>query len=143
MQDKPSDASARMSRQRVKDTEPEVALRRELHRRGLRFFVNRRVLPGVRREVDVVFPRVKVAVLCDGCFWHSCPTHRTTPKNNAEFWQAKLQRNEERDRDTDTRLVDAGWQVVRVWEHDNVVEAADAIEREVRSRRGPGSGSAS
>lgn len=123
-----------MSRQRVRDTQPEVALRRELHARGLRFFVNRRLLSDVRREVDIVFPRNKIAVLCDGCYWHSCPTHATSPRRNAEFWQAKLKRNVERDRDTDARLADAGWRVIRVWEHEDVVAAADAIEREVRSR---------
>lgn len=142
MKASPGSASDRMSRQRVRDTKPELALRRELHARGLRFFVNRRVLVAVRREVDVLFPRARVAVLCDGCFWHGCPAHATSPKRNVEFWQEKLERNRERDRDTDARLAEAGWLVVRVWEHEDVVEAADIIERELRRPRVPGSGTA-
>jgi DNA mismatch endonuclease (patch repair protein) len=114
-----------------------------MHARGLRFFVNRRVLIDVRREVDIVFPCAMVAVLCDGCYWHGCPTHGTMPKRNAEFWRAKLERNKERDRDTDERLTGRGWHVIRVWEHEDVIEAADAIDREVRRRRGSGSGTAS
>ena len=82
-----------MSRQRRRDTAPEVALRRELHRRGLRFFVDRAPLPGLRRRADLVFPRRHLAVYVDGCFWHRCPVHATDPKNNSEWWAAKLAGN--------------------------------------------------
>lgn len=107
--------SARMRAQRRRDTAPEVALRRELHRRGARFFVDRAPLPGLRRRADLVFPRKHVAVYVDGCFWHSCPQHATFPKNNAQWWADKLAANVVRDRDTDARLEAAGWHVVRVW----------------------------
>ncbi|AOD24240.1 very short patch repair endonuclease [Rhodococcus sp. p52] len=120
--------SARMSRQRRRDTVPEVALRKELHRRGRRFFVDRAPLPGMRRRADLVFPRRRVAVYVDGCFWHSCPQHATFPKNNAEWWAAKLAANVQRDRDTDARLQAAGWTVVRVWEHEDPVVAATHVE---------------
>ncbi|MBC2641478.1 MULTISPECIES: very short patch repair endonuclease [unclassified Rhodococcus (in: high G+C Gram-positive bacteria)] len=121
--------SARMRAQRRRDTAPELALRRELHRRGIRYFVDRAPMKGVRRRADLVFPRRKVAVYVDGCFWHSCPQHATFPKNNAQWWAEKLAGNVTRDRDTDTRLTDAGWTVVRIWEHENPVAAADRVER--------------
>lgn len=119
--------SARMSRQRRRDTAPEMALRKELHRRGRRFFVDRPPLPGVRRRADLVFPRRRVAVYVDGCFWHRCPVHATAPKKNAEWWDAKLAGNVQRDRDTDARLAAAGWTVVRVWEHEDPVTAATRV----------------
>ncbi|MEO7079221.1 very short patch repair endonuclease [Rhodococcus sp. BP22] len=121
--------SARLSKQRRRDTGPELALRRELHRRGLRYFVDRAPLKGLRRRADVVFPRRKVAVYVDGCFWHSCPVHATSPRNNAQWWTDKLAANVIRDRDTDARLDAAGWTVVRVWEHEAARDAADKVAR--------------
>ncbi|MBU3060290.1 very short patch repair endonuclease [Nocardia sp. NEAU-G5] len=120
--------SARMSRQRRTGTAPETALRRELHRRGRRYFVDRAPLAGVRRRADIVFPRLRVAVYVDGCFWHCCPEHATYPKNNAQWWAEKLAGNVARDRDTDARLAAAGWTVVRVWEHEDAVAAADRVQ---------------
>ncbi|MBD0324445.1 MAG: very short patch repair endonuclease [Aldersonia sp.] len=120
--------SARLSKQRRRDTAPEVALRSELHRRGRRFFVDRSPLPGLRRRADLVFPARRIAVYVDGCFWHSCPIHATFPKNNADWWAAKLATNVARDRDTDARLVEQGWRVVRVWEHEAAGEAADKVD---------------
>ena len=125
-----------MSRQRSRDTGIEMALRRELHRSGLRFRIHRRPLPGVRREVDIVFGPVKVAVFVDGCYWHGCPEHATWPKSNAEFWKAKIEGNRLRDADTDARFAGAGWTVVRVWEHEDPVVAAAGIESVVRRLRG-------
>ncbi|WP_424190409.1 very short patch repair endonuclease [Actinokineospora sp. G85] len=122
-----------MSRQRSRDTTVELALRKELHARGLRYRVHRRPLPGVRREADIVFGRVKVAVFVDGCFWHGCPRHVTWPKNNAEFWRAKIEANRTRDRDTDLRLAGNGWTVVRVWEHEDPIAAADRVHEAVTS----------
>ncbi|WP_137725742.1 very short patch repair endonuclease [Prescottella subtropica] len=120
--------SARMRKQRRRDTAPEIALRRELHRRGARFFVDRAPLPGLRRRADLVFPRKRVAVYVDGCFWHSCPQHATAPKRNAQWWADKLAANVVRDRDTDVRLTAAGWRVVRVWEHEDPADAADRVQ---------------
>lgn len=120
--------SARLSAQRRRDTAPEMALRRELHRRGFRYFVDRAPLRGVRRRADLVFPRRRVAVYVDGCFWHSCPQHATRPKNNADWWADKLAGNVRRDRDTDERLAAAGWTVIRVWEHEDAVAAAQRVE---------------
>ncbi|MDF3305043.1 very short patch repair endonuclease [Rhodococcus sp. T2V] len=124
--------SARMRAQRRRDTAPELALRRELHRRGARYYVDRAPMKGVRRRADLVFPRRKVAVYVDGCFWHSCPQHATFPKNNAQWWAEKLAGNVTRDRDTDSTLTDAGWTVVRIWEHENPVAAADRVQAALR-----------
>ena len=121
-----------MSKQRRRDTAPELALRRELHRRGVRFFVDRAPVPGMRRRADLVFPRKHVAVYVDGCFWHRCPQHATDPRNNAEWWAAKLAANVARDRDTDVRLVEQGWRVVRVWEHESAPAAADKVQAALR-----------
>lgn len=117
----------RMQRQARRDTKPELALRSELFRRGLRYRVDVAPIKGSRRRADVVFTRAKVAVYVDGCFWHSCPDHATAPAANDKWWAEKLARNVERDRDTDRRLIDAGWRVVRVWEHENPVAAADRV----------------
>ena len=114
---------------------PEVALRRELHRRGMRFRVSRRPLKSIRSTADIVFGPARVAVYVDGCFWHSCPIHATTPAANREWWREKLERNAARDRATDAGLIRAGWLSVRVWEHEDVCEAADRIERVVSTRR--------
>ncbi|MBC7302334.1 MAG: very short patch repair endonuclease [Nocardia sp.] len=119
--------SARMSKQRRANTGPELALRRELHRAGLRYFVDRPPIKGQRRRADVVFPRLRIAVYVDGCFWHRCPVHATDPKNNAHWWAEKLAGNVARDRATDAALRAAGWQVVRVWEHEDPHAAAEQI----------------
>ena len=126
--------SARLARQRRVDTAPETALRRELHRRGCRFFVDRAPLRGLRRRADLVFPRRRVAVYVDGCFWHSCPEHATYPKNNAQWWADKLAGNVARDRDTDARLIEAGWLVVRVWEHESAAAGADRVQAALGGR---------
>jgi len=119
--------SNRMSQQRRRDTAPELLLRRELHRRGLRFRVDA-PLPGMpRRRADLLFTRARIAVFVDGCFWHGCPEHATQPVSNAIWWSAKLARNIERDRETDSRLLEDGWSVLRFWEHADMTTAADAV----------------
>lgn len=116
-----------MSRQATKGTAPELALRRELHRRGLRFRVQYQPLPRVRVTADVVFTRARVAVFVDGCFWHRCPEHGTDPRANADWWAAKLDANVSRDRRTGELLQDHGWTVLRIWEHVPAAEAADRV----------------
>ena len=71
-----------------------------------------------RVSVDFVFRRERVAVFVDGCFWHGCPRHGTMPAGNREFWKAKLARNKERDTQGTRALRQAGWTVLRIWEHD-------------------------
>lgn len=117
-----------------KDTAPELALRRALHARGLRYRLQIHVPGNQRRRIDIAFTRAKVAVLVDGCYWHGCPDHGTRPKANREWWDWKIQRNRDRDRDTDRLLDEHGWAVVRVWEHEDPEAAAVRIEEIVRSR---------
>ena len=117
----------RMASTRTRDTKPELALRRVLHARGLRYRVNARVVPGLRRTVDVAFPRQKVAVLVDGCFWHGCPVHYTEPKTRAEFWREKIANNVARDADTTVRLQAEGWVVLRCWEHERPLDVAERV----------------
>lgn len=125
-----------MRANRKTDTKPEVALRGELHRRGHRFRKNAALsVEGPRVLADVVFSRCRVAVFVDGCFWHACPEHGTQPKSNSWYWGPKLRRNVERDKETTRRLTVAGWQVVRVWEHMPVWDAADFVESALAPRR--------
>jgi DNA mismatch endonuclease (patch repair protein) len=124
-----------MARVATRDTGPEVALRRELHRRGLRYRVDARPDPSVRGRADLVFGPARVAVYVDGCFWHSCEEHGTLPKSNREWWRTKLNRTVERDRAIERTLRALGWEVVRVWEHEGPVEAADRVAAAVAARR--------
>jgi DNA mismatch endonuclease (patch repair protein) len=132
---KPSSIEARnrMRANRSRDTTPEKQLRSFLHRRGLRFRVDVSPISGVRRRADLVFPRARVAVFVDGCFWHGCPLHATWPKANADFWREKIETNRRRDEDTNRKFAEAGWTVVRVWEHEDVQAAGLRIEGVVRS----------
>lgn len=121
---------------RRRDTTPELEVRRAVHARGLRYRVDVPPLPDLRRRrADLVFRRVRVAVFIDGCFWHGCPVHGTIPTANAEYWVPKLRANRERDADTDRRLREAGWTVVRIWEHEDPESAADVIEAAVRPKQ--------
>lgn len=129
------EALRRMKRQRRQDTNPEMALRRELTRLGLRYRLHVRVLPRLRRAVDIAFVRARVAVFVDGCFWHGCPDHGTWPKAHATWWREKIESNRRRDADTDRRLAEAGWRVVRVWEHEAPSDSARRIARIVRRKQ--------
>ncbi|MFS0853289.1 very short patch repair endonuclease [Microbacterium sp. 179-I 3D4 NHS] len=115
-----------------RDTSAELAVRRELHSRGLRYRVDFAPVAGVRRRADVAFTRARIAVFIDGCFWHSCPVHGTSPKKNSAYWGPKLESNVARDRDTDRRLASAGWEVLRFWEHEKATDVADSIQRAVQ-----------
>jgi DNA mismatch endonuclease (patch repair protein) len=108
-----------MKANRGRDTGPELSIRKRLFELGMRYRVNYRPIPGVRRTIDIAFPRQQLAVFVDGCFWHGCPNHGTTPKTNHEFWSAKFARTQERDTDTVVQLTRAGWSCLRYWEHDD------------------------
>lgn len=112
-----------------RDTKPELELRALLEKSELEFEVDASVIPGLRRRTDIVIVQAHLAVYVDGCFWHGCPIHGTWPKQNAEFWRNKIETNKRRDNDTDRRLMDAGWQVLRVWEHEDMKEVALQILR--------------
>ncbi len=125
-----------MQRQRRSGTEPEMAVRRAAHALGLRYFVNRRPLPNLRRTADLVFPRAKVAVFVDGCFWHGCPEHGNKRyKENSWYWPEKIASNKRRDADTDRRLRSESWLPIRIWEHENPLDAVALIQEVVVARR--------
>ena len=118
-----------------RDTVPELAVRRELHRRGLRYRVDYPLPMAPRRRADIAFTRYKVAVYIDGCFWHGCPDHATSPSRNADYWLPKLSGNKARDEETTRMLTDAGWTVLRFWEHQAPITVADAIEEALLTAR--------
>lgn len=111
-------------------------MRSALHRGGLRFRKNVRSLPG---SPDVVFVKARVAIFVDGCFWHGCPIHGTWPKTNEAWWREKIGTNQQRDVRVNKELVQGGWRVVRVWQHEieGCLDAvASCIELVVRAAAG-------
>lgn len=120
-----------MQANRRRDTRPERELRSLLHRAGHRFRCDYPVRLGSGRtvRVDIAFTRRRLAVLTDGCYWHSCPEHGQVPTANRAYWAAKLERTVERDREVNEALRAANWGVLRFWEHTPAVEAADAVGR--------------
>lgn len=119
----------------MKNTEPERRLRRALTSRGLRYRLHRALLDDKRRTTDIAFIGAKVAVDVRGCFWHGCPEHCRRGSANAEWWEAKLAANIARDKDTERRLVEAGWLVIVIWEHDDPDEAAERVKTAVEARK--------
>ncbi|MEU4293824.1 very short patch repair endonuclease [Kribbella sp. NPDC026596] len=120
--------SRNMQAIRRANTKPEVELRSALHRGGYRFRKDLSVYTSSRRvRPDIVFTARKVAVFIDGCFWHCCPEHGRQPSVNSQYWSPKLQRNVERDRLADAALQDDGWAVVRIWEHELLVDAVRKV----------------
>ena len=132
----PLDAATRRRMRSVgqADTAAEVAIRRILWARGLRYRKDRKPLAMLRTKADLVLVGPRVAVYIDGCFWHGCPEHATWPKNNESFWRKKIETNMARDRRIDEELQAAGWLVVRVWEHEDPEGAARRVEEIVRAR---------
>ncbi len=140
----PADAgrSANMRANRRTDTKPELALRRALHALGYRYRKDYRLdlAAGVRVRPDIVFTARKVAVFVDGCFWHCCPEHGSQPAANTWYWEPKLRRNVDRDRAADAALDQAGWTVVRFWEHESIdvaVAVAHVVDVLARMPAGP------
>ncbi|MGH9076492.1 MAG: very short patch repair endonuclease [Acidimicrobiales bacterium] len=119
-----------------RDTRPEVRLRSALHQRGMRFRCDYAIADGVGRPIraDVAFTRLRLAVFVDGCFWHMCPDHGSVPKANLDYWRPKLEGNARRDAAVDVRLQEAGWEVVRLWEHMPLDDAVAAVIAAFRDR---------
>jgi DNA mismatch endonuclease (patch repair protein) len=111
-----------------------MAVRRLVHAQGLRYRVNVRPEPDLRRTVDLLFRRARVVVLLDGCYWHGCPEHFKVPATNAEYWRSKVHRNQERDRETTAALEERGWLVLRFWEHESPASVAGHVGEAVRDR---------
>ncbi len=121
----------RMRAAKPRDTVPEIALRQVLLEMGLTFSSDVCPVEDLRRRVDILFVEERVAVMIDGCYWHGCPEHGTWPKQNAEFWKAKIEANKRRDIYTNQRLDAAGWHVIRVWEHVFVNRKTDHFNNEI------------
>lgn len=129
-----SDATRKSMRgNRSVDTKPELLVRRALHARGLRFRKHVRPEADLRCVADIVFPRHRVAVFVDGCFWHGCPAHSRIPASNQTYWTEKLGGNVRRDKANSAKLVDAGWTVLRFWEHEPIDHVAESIARSVQT----------
>jgi DNA mismatch endonuclease (patch repair protein) len=110
----PEKRSQMMAGIRGKNTTPELLIRRGLHRRGFRFRLHRKDLPG---NPDLVFPRHRAVIFAQGCFWHGHACHLFKwPKSRSEFWCDKIEQNRERDRLAHERLEAAGWRIAQVWE---------------------------
>jgi len=121
-------ATATMRANRGRDTGPEVSIRAALHRSGARFRKDYRLdLPGARVRPDIVFTRVRLAVFVDGCYWHGCRAHRSLPRSNVEFWKTKIETTRARDRRQTEALHEAGWRVMRIWEHEPVDDAVRRV----------------
>ena len=121
-------ATATMRANRRTETAPELALRSALHRRGFRFRADFPVVAAGRRvRIDIAFPKRRVAVFVDGCFWHGCPKHSQTPRANPGYWLPKLERNRLRDARNNDDLVGEGWRVIRIWEHEPTQAACDCV----------------
>lgn len=132
-----SSAAARntMQANRGRDTKAELAVRRLVHARGLRYRVNVRPERDLRRTADLLFTRARVAVFIDGCYWHGCPQHFSIPATNLDYWEGKIGRNRRRDIETTALLEERGWTVLRFWEHETPGSVADSIAEAVQSRR--------
>ncbi|MER7676529.1 very short patch repair endonuclease [Streptomyces sp. NPDC096934] len=120
---------------RARDTAPEVALRRALHRLGFRFRLQRRVAP--RCTADFVLPKHHLAVFVDGCFWHGCPQHGAHEFRgpNASRWAEKIRTNQARDRRNNQAARDSGWQVIRIWECEIQKDSEAAAQRVAEATR--------
>ncbi|MYQ68064.1 DNA mismatch endonuclease Vsr [Streptomyces sp. SID4950] len=127
---------ASMRGNRGKDTKPEKALRSLLFKEGLRYRVHAQPVQGLRRSVDVLFPKARVAVFVDGCFWHVCPEHHRPATKNTDFWREKFADNQRRDAETNRILEQAGWTVIRAWEHEAPEDVARRVISAVRGVTG-------
>jgi DNA mismatch endonuclease (patch repair protein) len=118
------------------NTKPEVNLRRALHAAGHRYRKDYPIrVQGRLIRPDIVFTRTQIAVFVDGCFWHQCPRHGEIPATNQTFWANKLQANAARDLQQNHLLADAGWLVIRIWEHEPLDSAVAAVETALASRQ--------
>jgi len=118
-----------------KDTKAEIVFRKAIWHtgtKGYRIDVN---LPG---RPDLFFPRYKLAIFIDGCFWHKCPKHYRPPKSNQKYWLPKMAKNVQRDREINKILKKEGWTVLRFWEHDingNMDECVNKIKNVYFSKK--------
>ncbi len=106
--------SYNMSMIRGRNTKPEISLRKLLFSKGIRGYR----LSGAPGKPDIIFPKYKIAIFIDGCFWHKCPRHFIEPATRKEFWAKKIEGNVKRDIEINRILKEEGWTVLRFWEHE-------------------------
>ena len=124
-----------MKANRGVDTKPELRLRSQIHKSGLRYAIDVRPESDINRRADLVFRSAKVAVFVHGCFWHGCPKHYKLPKSNKKYWEQKVRRNLERDQETQRLLRKRGWKVLVFWEHQNSEACSQVVVDSVQLRR--------
>jgi len=125
----------RMQATKQRNTNLELRIRSLLHADGYRYYVDRSPEHGMRSRADLVFPRLRLAVYIDSCFWHCCPLHGTWPKANTRWWRDKLIGNAHRDLEVTRRLQQRGWSVLRIWEHEAPIDALKAVTSAITSLR--------
>ena len=118
-----------MSCIRGKDTKPEIMLRKELFKRGYRYSLKHK-FKGLNFTPDMVMVSRKICVFVDGCFWHKCPECYKRPKSNKDYWERKIERNIQRDKEQNEFLKSKGWNVIRVWEHE-ILKTLDQTLRRI------------
>ena len=121
-----------------RETTPEQMVRQFLRLQGFRFRTDDRPLPSLRCAADLVFRRIQLCIFIDGCFWHGCPKHFRQPAANSAWWAEKIGANRVRDRRNTRILRQAGWEVIRVWEHQlgkqmlrNLIESINTRQRRI------------
>lgn len=131
-----AERSRNMAAIKSRNTSPELLLRKSLWGQGVRFFtaegwkrLSGQLLPG---SPDLIFPRARLVVFVDGCFWHGCPEHYRHPDDNMEYWARKLASNTERDQRVNKALQSRGWKVLRYWEHQVRKKNVDRVIEEIR-----------
>jgi len=123
-----------MSRIKGSDTSFEDSFRKALWKRGLRY---RKNVKGMTGKPDLCFPRDKIVVFLDSCFWHGCKYHCRTPKSNVEYWEGKIERNKKRDKEVTKFYKNNSYKIMRFWEHEvkeNFDEILDKIEKAVKGK---------
>lgn len=123
-----------MRANRRSNTQPELRIRKLVHASGLRYRIDIKPEKDLNRRADIVFRKAKVAVFIHGCFWHGCPRHFKSPKTNKRFWDTKIERNIQRDKETRNILRKRGWQVIEIWEHQSSESGARSVVRVVNER---------
>jgi len=122
----PEARSKNMSAIRSKNTRIEDRVAKELWKRGIRFWRNPADLIG---KPDIAVKKYKTAIFIDSCFWHACSLHGHIPKSNTDYWTKKLERNQKRDAEVTSYYRNAGWNILRIWEHDIEADFSGTIER--------------
>lgn len=128
----PAQRSKQMALVRDRDTQPELVVRRVVHRNGYRYRLHVRTLPGCP---DLVLPRHRKIIFVHGCFWHqhNCKRGSRTPKSNTDYWKGKLERNRKRDAKHRRALRQLGWDVLTIWECETTDSRLEKLERKLLS----------